>query len=125
MKTKLFIATIGVVLALSACTTQKPIEVAVTINPLEQIIIDHPAPPRGVTTRSTEWVVITSDNVDQLFMGDVVIFGVTPDDYEDLALNLAELKRYILSQQEIIVFYQNTITRFEDEFKSKEPIIEE
>lgn len=117
----------ALVIALSAgaCTTQKAIEVEVTVNSLEQIIIDHPAPPRGVATRPTKWIVITADNVDELVTGNVVVFGVTPDDYEDLSLNLAELKRYILSQQEIIVFYQNTITRLEDEFKPKSEPVEE
>ena len=31
-------------------------------------------------------------------------------DYETLALNMAELKRYVLQQKEIIVYYEKAVT---------------
>ena len=126
MQNKVIIFGLFVLMLVGCSGKQNPIEVDVSVNPLETLIIDHPAPPRSVITRSTMWIVITPDNVDELVTGNVVLFGVVPDDYEDLALNLADLKRYILAQREIIVYYQNTITRLEESFKPKpEKIIEE
>ncbi len=126
MQNKVIIFGLFVLMLVGCSGKQNPIEVDVSVNPLETLIIDNPAPHRAVITRSTMWIVITPDNVDELVTGNVVLFGVVPDDYEDLALNLADLKRYILAQREIIVYYQNTITRLEESFKPKpEKIIEE
>ena len=36
-----------------------------------------------------------------------VIFGMTPQDYENMAFNLQELRRYIRQQKEIIIYYRD------------------
>ena len=41
--------------------------------------------------------------------GDLVFYAVRVRDYETLALNMAELKRYIQQQQELIVYYEKAI----------------
>ena len=39
--------------------------------------------------------------------GTFVIFGMTPQDYENMAFNLQELRRYIRQQKEIIIYYRD------------------
>ena len=39
--------------------------------------------------------------------GNFVIFGMTPQDYENMAYNLQELRRYIRQQKEIIIYYRD------------------
>ena len=38
--------------------------------------------------------------------GTYVLFGLTPQDYENMAYNLQELRRYIRQQKEIIIYYR-------------------
>ena len=42
--------------------------------------------------------------------GDFLFYSMSVRDYENLALNMAEIKRYIEQQKEIIVYYENAIT---------------
>ena len=41
--------------------------------------------------------------------GDLVFYALSVRDYETLALNMAELKRYIQQQKEIIVYYEEAV----------------
>ena len=42
--------------------------------------------------------------------GDLVGYVLSVRDYETLALNMAELKRYIEQQQVIIIYYEKAVT---------------
>lgn len=48
--------------------------------------------------------------------GDLVFYALSVRDYETLALNMAELKKYIQQQKEIIVYYEEAVkpTKKED-----------
>ena len=41
--------------------------------------------------------------------GDLVGYVLSVRDYETLALNMAEIKRYIQQQKEIIIYYEKAI----------------
>ena len=51
--------------------------------------------------------------------GDFLFYALSVRDYETLALNMAEIKRYILQQKEIIIYYEKAVapkpTEEEDE----------
>jgi hypothetical protein len=55
-----------------------------------------------------EWIVITQDNVNQQIEAQrsrtrtLTLFSLTPQDYENLSINTAELRRYIQQQTVII-----------------------
>jgi hypothetical protein len=58
--------------------------------------------------------VVTKDTLDVLLAelsksqtGTPVFIAITTRDYENLALNLADLRRYIEQQQSIIVYYRH------------------
>ena len=61
--------------------------------------------------REIEFIIVTPENVDQVFedikSDDVVIFGVTDQGYDDIALNLADLRAHIQQQKKIIAIYEN------------------
>ena len=44
--------------------------------------------------------------------------AVTPKGYENLSLGMQELRRYILQQKEIIVYYEKAITEEPKEINS-------
>jgi hypothetical protein len=72
--------------------------------------------PSPVEMPNVKWYVVNSDNIDQFLerikndAGDVVFIAVTPKGYENLALGISELRRFILQQREIIVYYEQQLT---------------
>jgi predicted transcriptional regulator len=61
--------------------------------------------------RDIEFIIVTPENVEQVFedieSDDIVIFGVTDKGYEDIALNLADLRAYIQQQKKVIGIYES------------------
>lgn len=66
-----------------------------------------------------DWMVITEDNIEEKMAelkdqtGNFVVFGLTAKGYENLAVGIGELRRYINEQQAIIVYYENSLDRAE------------
>jgi len=68
-----------------------------------------------------EWYVVTEDNMDAFFQklkkeqNDVVVFfAITAKGYENLSINVSDIKRYIIQQKEIIEYYEKSITDVSD-----------
>lgn len=97
---------------LSACASTKVDPV--TSVEVKTIEIPRPAPivPNvdQLNLKSIQWIVITPDNVDQKFKeikdGDVVLFALTQDGYENLALNMSDIRAMIEQQKKIIAIYR-------------------
>ena len=51
--------------------------------------------------------------------GDLVGYVLSVRDYETLALNMAEIKRYLIQQKEIIVYYEKAVAPKSKEKKDK------
>lgn len=71
-------------LLLGGCATE-PVPKATTIEP-DEFRVELPK-PEPVTMREIEWRVIRTD--------EGVWFAITPNDYEDLALNMNEILRWM------------------------------
>jgi hypothetical protein len=103
----LILTTLG--LLLSACSAVKPVEVVKQEQGRTALGL---APPPPLDPKQVKFHVITPDNVEEVWQElreknqDVVLFAITDDGYEKLALNLAELRNYIASQREIIIAYK-------------------
>lgn len=73
--------------------------------------------PKEVQWNDVPWFVITEDNLDEKIAeirdktGNFVIFVITPQGYENLALGIAELRRYIKDQQAIIAYYEEAVQK--------------
>ena len=50
---------------------------------------------------------------------DFLFYALSVRDYETLALNMAEIKRYILQQKEIIIYYEKAVAPKPKEEKDK------
>lgn len=110
-------------LALSSCGSisglkQEP-KVAVQTEYIERNIPIQQR-PSPVEMPNVEWYVVNSDNLDEFLSrieadaGDVVFIAMTPKGYENLALGIADLRRFILQQKEIIVYYEQQLTPKEE-----------
>ena len=68
--------------------------------------------PRPVKLDDVYFYVVSADNFDDFKKrfekenGDLVFYALSVRDYETIAYNMAELKRFIDQQQQIIVYYE-------------------
>ena len=71
--------------------------------------------PRPVTMSDVYFYVVTEQNFDgfkerfQKEHGDLLFYALSVRDYETISLNMAELKRFIDQQQQIIVYYEKAV----------------
>lgn len=106
-------------LTLSSCgvvSSFKPEpQVVVETEYIERTIPTQPR-PTPVEMPNVEWYVVNSDNLEEFLTrieadaGDVVFIALTPKGYENLALGIADLRRFILEQREIIVYYEQQVS---------------
>lgn len=74
------------------------------------------APPRPVEFPDTEWFVVSEENLDEALAkikehgGTLTFMAMTPKGYENLAIGVNDLRRYILQQKQIIAYYEKAIT---------------
>jgi murein L,D-transpeptidase YafK len=67
--------------------------------------------PRPVDMNNMHFWVVTEQNYEEFKTKFSKKNGsLSVRDYENLALNMAEIKRYIEQQKEIIIYYENAIT---------------
>ena len=79
---------------------QAPKVIPVEIRTIEvKIPIVHPTLPRAIDLKEPYFYVV-SDN------GTVVFTAMTIDDYELMAYNMQEIKRYIGQLKEVVVYYR-------------------
>jgi len=103
-------------LLLMGCLGRTPeAEVVVTTDYIEQNIPIQER-PKGVNFPPVDWFVVTEENIEEKLAeidsatGNVVLFAITPKGYENLALGIAELRRYVKDQQAIIGYYEEALT---------------
>ena len=71
--------------------------------------------PRPVDLNDIYFYVVTEQNFEEFknrFIkenGDLVGYVLSVRDYETLALNMAEIKRYIQQQKHIIIYYEKAV----------------
>jgi hypothetical protein len=110
-------------LTLNNCTSVAGLlpepQVVVQTEYIERTIPTQPR-PSPVDMPNVDWYVVNADNIDEFLgrieadVGEVVFVAITPKGYENLALGIAELRRYILQQQEIIVYYEQQVSSEEN-----------
>jgi len=72
--------------------------------------------PRQLDLNDITWFVVTDQNFAEFkkryikYNGNFLFYSMSVRDYETLALNMAEIKRYIEQQKEIIVYYEKAVT---------------
>ena len=82
--------------------------------------------PAKVEMPPVDWFVITEENLDEKLAevkektGQIVFIAITPKGYENLALGIGDLRRYIKQQQSIIAYYEEAVTPAESETVEEE-----
>jgi len=87
----------------------KPVEIQTKAVERTRLNIKEPTPLSG---RPMQWVVITPENAEETWKKlkeqntDLVLFGLTDDGYEQLAITMAEIRNFIAQQRIIILKYK-------------------
>ena len=100
---------------LSSCTSFKEI-LPVEIKTVE---VERKIPtqnrPRPVKLSDLHFYVVTEDTFPAFKKrftkenGDLLFYAISVRDYETLALNMAELKRFLEQQKQLIIYYEKAV----------------
>ena len=99
----------GLVLLLSACATSQPIEIS--SKPIDKPTLVLPTAD-ALNLREVKWIIITPENAEQVLKtlpttgGKVAVFALTDKGYQNLSLNINDLRTYVQQLQAIIVAYE-------------------
>ena len=110
-------------LIISSCSTWNPLK---TIE-IKTVEVERNVPlqnrPRQLDLSDIHWYVVTEENFAEFKKkfqeenGDpLVAYVISVKDYETLAIDMAEIKRYIEQQKQIIIYYEKALSP-----KAKEP----
>lgn len=96
---------------LVACSSKNetvPITPPVEIRTVQ---VERPKPlipePKPVSMKPVEWEILTKDNVDEKIGKEGVYYALKVSSYENLILNLNEIRGYIESQKKVISAYKS------------------
>jgi len=113
------------VITLTGCTSfpliqSKPVEVVTIAEPMPMY---HPPLPMEVQLVDIDWEILTPElmqeylnQIDNGSAPETAYYSLTSKDYENLSMNMAEVKRYIRDTLSIIEFYRE----YDDEKNSDE-----
>ena len=92
----------------------------VTVTEKVPLRIYQPSLPQEIDLLNVNFFVITEENledkfkeIEKLLDGQFVVFALTPDGYEKMAENFQEVRRYVMQQKELIVYYRKATTESE------------
>ena len=98
---------------LTNCATTR--QISVSAKPVDRQII-QPALPREIDLKEPKWYVVSEKNLDEFLErikkdeGQIVFFAMSVPDYELMAYNTKEIKRFIKELQQVIVYYKEVTT---------------
>ena len=104
------------VLFLSGCSSLRPEPEIKTVVKVEKTTVPVVARPKPLQLTDTRVFVVTKDNFDEFkkefteIYGDLAFVALSMKDYENLAKNIADIKRYLEQQKEIILYYEKAVT---------------
>ena len=103
-------------LLLSSCGYLRKPEKEIVVQTVEvQKVVPVQPRPKPVDMTDVKFYVVTEENYEEFkekFMktnNDFVFYVVSVHDYENLALNMSELFRYIKQQKEIVIYYEEAV----------------
>ncbi len=109
-------------LVISSCSTWNPLK---TIE-VKTVEVERNVPlqnrPRQLDLADIHWYVVTEENFAEFKKkfqkenGDpLVAYVISVKDYETLAIDMAEIKRYIDQQKQIIIYYEKALSPKKEE----------
>jgi len=103
---------LSLALLISGCSSLQPRQIEVSNVPVEKPELELPETDE-IRLREVEWTLITPDNVEEVLEKaeesgrPVVFFSLTDKGYENLGLNISDIRALIQQQKTIISAYEN------------------
>ena len=94
-------------------------QVEIISKPIERTIV-QPIMPRQIDLKDPYWYVVSDKNIEEFLskiekdQGQMVFLAMSVPDYELMAYNMQELKRYINELKEVVVYYRTVTTNKEE-----------
>ena len=111
--------TLTVLMMACSCSLIPSKQIEVISKPIERTIV-QPILPRQIDLKEPYWYVVSDKNLDEFLIrvekeqGQVVFLAMSVPDYELMAYNMQELKRYINELKEVVVYYRTVTTKTEE-----------
>jgi len=99
---------------ISGCSliSSQPDPIEISTKPVQKPELELPRADE-LRLRDVEWTLITPDNAEEVFAEaeesgrPIVFFGLTDKGYENLGLNISDIRAFIQQQKTIIAAYEN------------------
>ena len=79
------------------------------------------ARPKQLQLTDVRWYVVSETNLDEFLEkfkeeeGLLAFMAISAQGYENLAMDIADMRRYILQQKDIILYYEESLTNAPDD----------
>lgn len=116
----LTLVTLMSMIFLAGCSSRPETEIK-TVTKIEKTQVPVVARPKPLQLNDTRVFVVTKDNYEEFvkefteIYGELAYVALSMKDYENLALNIADVKRYIGQQNEIIIYYEKAVSEDEQQ----------
>jgi len=103
-----------------SCSLLPTKQIEVTAKPMDRTIV-QPVMPREIDLKQVRWLTITPENFEEQFAlieeqeGELVFLAMTVPDYETMAYNMQEIKRYITELKDVVVYYRKVTVNKKEE----------
>tara|TARA_R100000995_G_scaffold84739_1_gene64560 strand:- start:578 stop:811 length:234 start_codon:yes stop_codon:yes gene_type:complete len=73
--------------------------------------------PREIDLQQPQWIAVTPENWEEQLArieaqeGELIFLAMTIPDYEIMAYNMQEIKRYITELKDVVVYYRKVTTK--------------
>ena len=100
-----------IALSLSGCSSFLPEVTKYSTEPVERPLLVLPE-SEIVNMKEVDYIVVTEENIQEVWAEleasgkSIVLFALTSDGYENLALNNADIIRYLSEQKAVIIAYK-------------------
>ena len=98
----------------------QPEQQIITVTEKVPLRIFQPPLPSEIDLLDVTFFVITEENyeekkqeIEKILDGNFVVFALTPDGYEKMSENFQEVRRYVMQQKELILYYREATTETE------------
>jgi len=129
MNSKLLLVS-SLLLLTSGCASVEPQVVVKT----DYVVKDIPIQPvpKPLSLHRVKFYAVTPENIEEFLQrfeeeaGINVFFALSVPDYENMSLNVAELRRYIDQQRAVILYYEDSInTMIKETPEDTEEVVQE
>ena len=116
VKLQPILVVMAAVIFLTGCSSLRPEPEIKVVTKIEKTTVSTVARPKPVQLNDVRVYVVNAENYESFVKefqeenGQLAYVALSMRDYENLALNVAELRRFINQQTNIIVYYEEAVT---------------